>query len=119
METKADTGSRLFAAMAVRPMIVIGAAVAITALLAIPFLTMKPTTSASQEPGGPVFDARDAVEEQFVSAVFTVPIIVEAVNDPPVINVIDSVTPANDMVIGPASNFDVIVVERVNKYGHR
>jgi predicted RND superfamily exporter protein len=78
MDTREDAGSRLFIAMASRPMIVIGAAVLITALLAIPFLTMAPTTSASQEPGGPVFDARDAVEEQFVSAVFTVPIIVEA-----------------------------------------
>jgi predicted RND superfamily exporter protein len=64
--------------MVKRPLVVIGAAVAITALLAIPFLTMAPTTSASQEPGGPVFDARDAAEEQFVSAVFTIPIIVEA-----------------------------------------
>ena len=78
MDRKANTGSRLFERMAARPMIVIGGAVVITALLAIPFLTMAPTTSASQEPGGPVFDARDAVEEQFVSAVFTVPIIVEA-----------------------------------------
>ena len=64
--------------MVKRPMVVIGSALVITALLAIPFLTMAPTTTASQEPGGPVCDARDAVDEQFVSAVFTVPIIVEA-----------------------------------------
>ncbi|MEA2057847.1 MAG: MMPL family transporter, partial [Actinomycetota bacterium] len=71
-------GSRLFTAMAERPMIVIGAAILITALLAIPFLTMAPTTSASQEPGGPVFEARDAVQDRFVSSIFDVPIIIEA-----------------------------------------
>ena len=44
---------------------------AVTALLAVPFLTMEPDTSASQEPTGEVFDARDAIEEQLASSVFT------------------------------------------------
>lgn len=70
--------NRLFTWMAERPMIVIGAAILVTALLAIPFLTMAPTTSASQEPGGPVFEARDAVQDRFVSSIFDVPIIIEA-----------------------------------------
>ena len=78
MEQHANTRGRMSDRMVKRPMVVIGSALVITALLAIPFLTMAPTTTASQEPGGPVFDARDAVDEQFVSAVFTVPIIVEA-----------------------------------------
>ena len=67
-----------FAWMADHPLVVIGAAVLITAILSVPFLTMAPTTSASQEPGGAVFDARDAVEDRFVSAVFDVPILVES-----------------------------------------
>ena len=78
MEQHANTGCRLSDRMVKRPMVAIGSALVITVLLVIPFLTMAPTTTASQEPGGPVFDARDAVDEQFVSAVFTVPIIVEA-----------------------------------------
>ena len=47
----------------------------LTGLLVVPFLAMAPDESASTEPGGPVFDARDAVDELFVSdvhAMFTV-----------------------------------------------
>lgn len=73
-----DQSRNAFEWMAHHPLVVIGTAVLITALLAVPFLTMTPTTSASQEPGGAVFDARDAVEERFVSAVFDVPVIVES-----------------------------------------
>ena len=58
--------------------IVIGLAILITAVLAVPFLTMEPETTASQEPTGPVFDARDSVEDRFVSSVFDIPVIVEA-----------------------------------------
>jgi len=60
--------------------IVIGLAILITAILAVPFLTMEPETTASQEPSGPVFDARDSVEDRFVSSVFDIPVIVEARN---------------------------------------
>lgn len=48
-----------------------------TALLTIPFLTMAPTENASTEPGGAVFDARDRIDEQFVSSVFPVFVIIE------------------------------------------
>ena len=64
--------------MAGHPLIVIGTAVLVTAILAVPFLGMAPTTNASQEPTGPVFDARDSVEDRFASAAFDIPVIVEA-----------------------------------------
>ena len=57
--------------IAARSTAVIIASVLITALLAIPFLTMQPEESASQEPSGAVFDARDKIEEEFSSSVFT------------------------------------------------
>lgn len=41
----------------------------ITALLVVPFLTMAPSESASTEPTGDVFTARDRVDESFVSSV--------------------------------------------------
>ena len=50
---------------------------AITALLLIPFLTMAPDTSASTEPSGDVFTARDRIDETFVSAVHPTLVIVE------------------------------------------
>ncbi|MFV1970141.1 MAG: RND family transporter [Acidimicrobiia bacterium] len=78
MQEPQNQNNGAFAWMARHPLYVIGAAVLITAILSVPFLTMAPTTSASQEPGGAVFDARDAVEDQFVSAVFDIPIIVES-----------------------------------------
>ncbi|MCZ6631048.1 MAG: hypothetical protein O7D28_06845, partial [Actinobacteria bacterium] len=64
--------------MAGHPLIVIGIAVLVTAILAVPFLGMAPTTNASQEPTGPVFDARDSVEDRFASTAFDIPVIVEA-----------------------------------------
>ena len=57
--------------IAQRSTAVIVASVVITALLAIPFLTMQPEESASQEPAGAAFDARDKIEEEFSSSVFT------------------------------------------------
>jgi predicted RND superfamily exporter protein len=57
---------------------VIVAALLSTALLAVPFLAMQPDTSASQEPGGAVFDARDRIDERFVSSVFVTPMIAES-----------------------------------------
>ncbi|MEE8407030.1 MAG: MMPL family transporter [Acidimicrobiia bacterium] len=64
--------------MADHPLIIIGVAILITAILAVPFLSLAPTTNASQEPTGPVFDARDSVEDRFPSAVFAISVIVEA-----------------------------------------
>lgn len=57
---------------------VIVASILLTGLLAIPFLTMQPTTSASQEPEGEIFSARDQIEEEFASSVFNTFVIVEA-----------------------------------------
>lgn len=50
----------------------------LTALLAIPFLTMAPTSTASPEPGGPVFDARDTINDRFDFQVFPIFVILEA-----------------------------------------
>ena len=61
--------STVFEKLASRSRLVVAALVAVTALLAIPFLAMVPEESASTEPGGAVFDARDQVDERFVSSV--------------------------------------------------
>jgi predicted RND superfamily exporter protein len=63
---------RLTSWMQAHPGLIIGVALAITGLLAIPFLTMAPTVSASTEPEGPVFEARDLVEERFASSVYPI-----------------------------------------------
>ena len=62
---------RISAWLAERATAVIIASLLLTALLAVPFLTMQPEESASQEPAGAVFDARDKIEEEFSSSVFT------------------------------------------------
>lgn len=59
------------------PLVVV-AVLALTAALAVPFLTMAPERSASTEPRGPIFEARDLVDERFVSSVFDTPFIGEA-----------------------------------------
>lgn len=63
--------------MSRRPGRVVALTVTLTALLAVPFLTMAPTQSASTEPGGPVFEARDLVEERFASSVVPTFFIIE------------------------------------------
>ena len=77
MPTTASRGGRLTAWVTRRATPVIGAALMLTALLAVPFLTMQPTSSASQEPGGEEFAARDLIEEEFASSVFTTFLVVE------------------------------------------
>ncbi len=47
---------------------VLSAVMFITALLVVPFLALAPTESASTEPTGDVFTARDRVDETFVSS---------------------------------------------------
>ena len=56
---------------------VVGAAAAITLALMIPFLTMAPDVSASTEPSGPIFEARDRIDETFVSSVHPTGLILE------------------------------------------
>jgi uncharacterized protein len=55
----------------------VAATLILTAALAVPFLTMTPEVSASTEPEGPVFDARDRVDERFVSSVYPIFFVVE------------------------------------------
>jgi uncharacterized protein len=58
--------------------VVLSAALLVTAALAVPLLAMPPDEFASQEPEGPVFDARDEIEERFGSGVVGWFFIVEA-----------------------------------------
>lgn len=54
------------------------AAAVVTALLAVPFLTMEPDENASQDPSGEVLEAQDLVTDRFASSVFGAAYIVEA-----------------------------------------
>ncbi len=56
--------------------IVLGLLALVTALLAVPMITMPPTESASTEPGGAVFDARDAIDARFPSPAYAMAFIV-------------------------------------------
>jgi predicted RND superfamily exporter protein len=58
--------------------LVIAAVLVITAVLAVPFLAMPPDQSASMEPGGAVFTARDTIDRRFVSSVYQIHVITEA-----------------------------------------
>jgi len=57
---------------------VIALTVLVTALLAVPFVTMPPTATASQEPAGPVFEARDLLAERLPWPVHHMVFVVEA-----------------------------------------
>ncbi|MEO0493461.1 MAG: efflux RND transporter permease subunit [Actinomycetota bacterium] len=70
--------TNVFDRLAERPGRVLAAVLAFTALLLVPFLTMAPDTSASTEPGGDVFTARDRIDETFASSVHPTFLIVEA-----------------------------------------
>ncbi|MEM8706946.1 MAG: efflux RND transporter permease subunit [Actinomycetota bacterium] len=72
------TLTNVFDRLSHRPGRVLGAVLVITALLLVPFLTMAPDTSASTEPGGDVFTARDRIDETFASSVHPTFLIVEA-----------------------------------------
>lgn len=60
-----------------RRTIVFTALAVVTAVLVIPFLALAPTTSASNEPTGEVFTARDRIDETFVSSVHATFVIAE------------------------------------------
>ncbi|MDJ0953832.1 MAG: efflux RND transporter permease subunit [Acidimicrobiia bacterium] len=75
--TASERNSRVSRWIAARANSVIAASLLITALLAVPFLTMQPDESASQEPAGAVFDARDKIEDEFASSVFSTFLVVE------------------------------------------
>ncbi len=61
--------TRIFQALYDRSGSVVAAVVAVSALLVIPLVAMAPTESASTEPTGPVFTARNRIDETFVSSV--------------------------------------------------
>ena len=67
----------LTAALHRRTGLVLGLVGLLTAVLLVPFLTMAPTVSASTEPTGDVFTARDRIDETFVSSVHPTVMIVE------------------------------------------
>ncbi|MEM7339665.1 MAG: MMPL family transporter [Actinomycetota bacterium] len=70
-----DTG--LFGTLYRRFTLVVGLVAVATAALVVPLLTMAPTESASTEPTGPVFTARDRIDERFVSSVHPIFFVVE------------------------------------------
>ncbi len=72
------TRRRIFTTLGSRPSWVFVAALLVTGLLAVPFVGMQPDATASQEPGGTIFEARDRIEERFVSTVLPIGVIIEA-----------------------------------------
>ena len=72
-----DTASSRFSSLWRHPGRLVAAVLVVSALLAIPFLALAPTESASTEPGGPVFDARDRIDDRFVSSVHPVLLVIE------------------------------------------
>ena len=58
--------------------LVVGVVLLLTGLLAIPFLTMAPEDTASQDPRGEVLDAQEFINDRFASSVFGATYVVEA-----------------------------------------
>ncbi|MEM8924192.1 MAG: MMPL family transporter [Actinomycetota bacterium] len=75
-----DNLSSLYATLERRTGLVVAVAAAITLALLVPFLTLAPEVSASTEPTGDVFIARDRIDETFISSVHPMFLIVEADN---------------------------------------
>ncbi len=76
----ADTSGPLYkltGLLARRTGLLVAAVAALTAALVVPFLTMAPDTSASTEPSGDVFTARDRIDDTFVSSVHPTLLIAE------------------------------------------
>ncbi|MDH3300714.1 MAG: MMPL family transporter [Acidimicrobiia bacterium] len=69
--------TRVVERLASQTVLLAAVVLAATAALAVPFLTMAPTESASTEPTGDVFTARDRIDESFVSAVHPTFLILE------------------------------------------
>ncbi|MFT7475740.1 MAG: putative RND superfamily exporter protein, partial [Verrucomicrobiales bacterium] len=82
----------------------VAAIAVITALLTIPFLTMAPETSASTEPSGDIFTARDLIDESFVSAIHPTLIIAEHESgDVLTVDALGSLLEAEDELRGDAA----------------
>ncbi len=69
--------SRLTSLLYARLGVVLTVVVALTGALLIPFLAMAPDESASTEPNGDVFTARDRIDDRFVSSVHATFVIAE------------------------------------------
>ncbi len=54
------------------------AAVVVTAALAVPMIAFGDPDEASQDPGGPIFDLRDRIDDEFAAPVFVASFIVES-----------------------------------------
>jgi predicted RND superfamily exporter protein len=67
----------LFTTLERRVGLVAAVVAVITSALVVPFLTMAPDVSASTEPSGEVFTARDRIADTFVSSVYPTFLIVE------------------------------------------
>jgi len=67
----------LYRTLQLRPGLVIATVGAITALLVVPMLLMAPEQSASTEPQGDVFTARDRIDDTFTSTAHPTLIIIE------------------------------------------
>ncbi|MDJ0770779.1 MAG: MMPL family transporter, partial [Ilumatobacter sp.] len=76
---KADSSLRpnRFERLIRRPAPFLGLLAVVTGLLAIPLVALAPDESASTEPSGPVFTARDRVDDTFVSTSHGVGFIIE------------------------------------------
>ena len=61
--------------------IVIGVVIA-TLLLIVPLIALAPDEHASTEPGGPIFDLRDLVDERFPRALYVSSYILESPDGP-------------------------------------
>ena len=60
--------------------LIIALAIVVTALLVLPFLLMRPTEQAADNPGSEVFDILDISDDRFASSVYSVSFVVEARN---------------------------------------
>ena len=74
----ASVSERVASLMERRSGAAVGVALLVTALLAIPFLTMAPEETASQDPRGKVTDAEQLINDRFASSVFGAFFVVEA-----------------------------------------
>lgn len=69
--------TRITALLYARLGVVVTVVAAITGALLVPFLAMAPDESASTEPSGDVFTARDSIDDRFVSSVHATFVIAE------------------------------------------
>lgn len=77
MSTTTDRLETFYERLRSHPGRVVAAVGVVIAALAVPFLTMAPDRSASTEPAGDVFTARDLVDDNFASSVRGIGFVIE------------------------------------------